>query len=163
MLDRRRLLAAFAVVVVAPATAAEIADPQAFVESLYGRLGRPGARQEFWQTQKGRAGVFSKALIALWKKAEDSVEAGDVGPLDFDVFRNAQDPRPGKPSFSTSDADADKAHVRVTLPLAEGKGATADDVLVFSLIKENGGWRIDNLFGSAGGDPWNLRELLQQP
>jgi hypothetical protein len=163
MLTRRLLLAGLALAVPAVAAAAGPDDPAAFVLSLYDRLAktRGTSKPDFWQEPKGRTGVFSKEVVGLWKKAEDKAESdGEIGPIDFDVFANAQDVRAGKPTASVTDVDAVKAHVRVSLPVPAGKTATADDVLVFSLIKEGGGWRIDNLHGSAGGDPWDLRGLL---
>ncbi len=163
MLTRRLLLAGFALVLPVAASAAGLDEPGGFVLSLYDRLAktRGTPKPDFWQDAKGRPGVFSKEVVALWKKAEDKAEAdGEIGPIDFDVFANAQDVRSGKPTASVTDADAAKAHVRISLPVAKGKQATADDVLVFSLVKEGGGWRIDNIHGSAGGDPWDLRGLL---
>lgn len=166
MISRRLLLAGLALALPVAVRAAGADDPAAFVLSLYDRLAksRGGSKPAFWQDAKGRTGVFAKEVVALWKKAEDKAEAdGEIGPIDFDVFANAQDVRPGKPAASVTDADADKAHVRITLPTAAGKAATADEVLVFSLVREAGGWRIDNIHGSAGGDPWDLRGLLTMP
>ncbi|TBW34628.1 DUF3828 domain-containing protein [Siculibacillus lacustris] len=163
MISRRPFLAGLAVALLAPVAArAETGDPAAFVAGLYDRLAASRRRKEpdFWREPAGRTGVFAKDLVDLWKAAEAKVEDGDVGPIDFDLFFNAQDGRPGKPTLVVVDVDSTKAHVRATLPVAKGKTAGADDTLVFSLVREGGGWRIDNLHGAAGGDPWDLRGLL---
>ncbi len=165
MSSRREVLAAglaIAASLVAPGAFAEEPTPEAHMKGLYARItagkGDSGG-QQYWTEPKVRARFFSAALVKTWAKAEAKAKASDdVGPIDFDPFTNSQDPQVKSVAIERLDDDGPLAKVRVTL---QGGGQTgADGKLVFDLIKEAGAWKIDNVYGSGSGDPWNLRALL---
>ncbi len=164
MLSRRVFVAALVVAAVLPASAAESDDPSAVVAAAYKRIAQSKKRktQDFWQKPEERPSAFTAALVKLWAKAEAKASSdGDGGPVDFDLFYNMQDDGVVAPTFTTVDNDGVAAHVRVQLrPAKAGKEPSADEVLVFSLKHEAAGWRIDDLHGSASGDPWSLRGIL---
>lgn len=166
MLRRRTLLFGFAAAAFAtPATAAETDDPKVFLTDVYKRLAQTRKRNDldFWQKPEGRAVGFTADLIKVWAAAEAKTADGDAGPIDFDLFTNAQDAPAATPTIVVVDNDGRISHVRATLrPPKPGAEPSADDVLVFTLKRAtaSAGWRIDDIHGSVSGDPWNLRSIL---
>ena len=108
-----------------------------------------------------KAKYLSKALVALWAKADAHTPKGDVGPVDFDPVTNSQEPDVKSFNAVAEKLDADKATIAVTIP---GRGAPrakpADRVLRYDFVRDAGKWKIDDISGASDGEPWSIRGML---
>ncbi len=166
MVTRRALtltgLAAFAV---SPfALAASPSDPVAIVNAIYARAAKgkgDGGGAFIIENKAAKAKYLSKALVALWAKADAHTPKGDVGPVDFDPVTNSQEPDVKSFSVAAQKLDADKAVVAVTIA---GHGAArekaADNTIRFNFVHDGGEWKIDDISGASDGEPWSVRGML---
>src|SRR5258708_3465927 len=100
MTDRRTLLLTFTTGVFAGAIplsafAAAPDDPVAILNAIYARAAKgkgDGGGAFIIETKAAKAKYLSKALVALWAKADAHTPNGDVGPVDFDPVTNSQEP-----------------------------------------------------------------------
>src|SRR6516165_98780 len=97
MLTRRALFLStlFATFSAARAEPPAANDPVAIVTAIYTRAakGKGDSGGGFvYENKAAKAKYLSKALIALWAKADAHTQKGDVGPIDFDPVTNSQDP-----------------------------------------------------------------------
>ena len=103
--------------------------------------------------------LYSSELNAQFRAADANVPADDIGPVDFDVFVNGQDyelhdlaigePRP---------AVGQAADVPVSF-----RNFDQPESLVFHVVKENGGWKINDIDALTDGNSWNFMQLLTAP
>lgn len=99
-------------------------------------------------------------MCALWAAAEKAI-SGDLGPIDFDLFSDSQDPLVKAVKIDVVSADAAKARVSVGLFAAAPKpGEAPGTTIVFDLRREGGGWKIDDMGAGSGDGAWRLRALL---
>ncbi|NLH82391.1 MAG: hypothetical protein GX458_16315 [Phyllobacteriaceae bacterium] len=169
MPSRRTLILAAAALAVGSSSVvsalAEDASAEAFLGAIYKKLaagkGDSGG-QIYWLDAKDRTKWFSAALVKQWAAAEDRAKAGgdEASPIDFDPFTNSQDPQLKGYKIEKLDAVPPVTKLRVTLK--GGYATPGDGVLVFDLVQEKG-WKIDDIQGSAGGDRWDLKEILAMP
>jgi len=168
MITRRSLvLTSLLIATDAPLSRAEPAtsdDPVAIVTAIYTRAakGKGNSGGGFVIDSKAaKAKYLSKALIALWAKADAHTKKGDVGPVEFDPVTNSQDPDVKSFKVATEKLDADKASIAVTL---EGHRAErekpGDSVIHYDFVREAGGWKIDDFKGSSDGEAWSIRAIL---
>ncbi len=166
MPTRRHLLAAAALLPLV-ATHRSLADetPEAFVASIYAHVtagdGRTGGSEITDPVTRGR--WFTRDLIAVWKVAEDKADKdGDIGPVDFDLLTDSQDPEVRRVSITPREVKPASAMVRVGLFAAKKAkaGEKPYSVLEFVLLREGGAWRIDEV-RKVSGDPWSLRTLIE--
>src|SRR3954454_14094093 len=102
MIARRELIASgvaglLAAALSNPALAAppSPADPTAIVTAIYSRAAKgkgDGGGAFIIENKAAKAKYLSKALVALWAKADAHTPKGDVGPVDFDPVTNSQEP-----------------------------------------------------------------------
>src|SRR6201997_312462 len=99
MITRRSLaLASVLLATAAPPPRPEPAtsdDPVAIVTAIYTRVAKgkgDGGGGFVIENKAAKAKYLSKALIALWAKADAHTPKGDVGPVDFDPVTNSQEP-----------------------------------------------------------------------
>ncbi len=136
---------------VSPALAETYSTPQAVIEALYAGYLPPN---DFPSSQRE---LQSDRLNALFDK--DAEEAGeDMGRLGFDVYVNAQDYEIGKLVIREPYFLGGKAAVHVTF---ENFGTPQN--LGFLLVNENGGWKIDNVWGKIEDFTYDLLDILQEP
>lgn len=110
-----------------------------------------------------KAKYFSKSVIALWTKADAHTPKGDVGPIDFDLPTNSQDP--GVKSYNLVTEKMDNATATITVTMTNNGGPrknAADDVVRYDFVRDGGHWKIDDIRGAADGAPWSLRGLLRE-
>lgn len=122
--------------------------PKALLEYAY----KPYATGNF---QDDNDVLYSKKLNSLFAAAEAATPDDDVGPVDFDVFVNGQD-------YQLTDltiGDPTPEGEGVMVPVAF-KNFDAAQSLVFHLIKEGGGWRINDIESLTPDSTWRLTELL---
>ena len=134
-----------------PGLAETYANPKALLEALYAGYLPPN---DFPPDQHE---LQSDRLNALFDK--DAEEAGeDMGRLGFDVYVNAQDYDIGKLVIDEPYFLGGKTAVQVTF---ENFGTPQN--LGFLLVNENGGWKIDNVFGKIEDYTYDLLDILMAP
>jgi uncharacterized protein DUF3828 len=166
MITRRALtLTGVAAFAVSPfALAAPPSDPVAIVNAIYARAARgkgDGGGAFIIENKAAKARYLSKALVALWAKADAHTPKGDVGPVDFDPVTNSQEPDVKSFSVAAEKLEADKAVVAVTIA---GHGAArekaADNTIRYNFVRDGGEWKIDDISGASDGEPWSIRGML---
>ena len=168
MIARRALtltgLAAFAVSPFALAAPPATSDPIAIVNAIYARAAKgkgDGGGAFIIENKAAKAKYLSKALVALWAKADAHTPKGDVGPVDFDPVTNSQEPDVKSFSVAAEKLEADKAVVAVTIA---GHGAArrkaADNTIRYNFVRDGGEWKIDDISGASDGEPWSIRGML---
>ena len=103
--------------------------------------------------------LMSKSLAALF--ARDDLyqdESGEMGQIGADPFLNGQDGEVKKLSLDTIPVAAGKATV-----IASFRSFGKPVAVQFRMIRENGGWRIDDIVNSFEGKDYSVREALSQP
>jgi hypothetical protein len=134
-----------------PSFAEDYSDPKALVEALYAGYMPPN---EF---PPDMSALQSKRLNGLF--AADSKEAdGEIGRIDFDPFINGQDYAVTKVEVSEPSYAAGKALVRVNIV----NFGEADEFGLL-LVKEGGGWKVDDVWNSRADYSYDLLDILQAP
>jgi hypothetical protein len=140
-------------------------DPVAILTAIYTRAakGKGGGGGAFViENKAAKAKYLSKSLIALWAKADAHTPKGDVGPVDFDPVTNSQDPDVKSFKVTADKLETDKAAVAVTMTGRSPRKTPADDVVHYDFVREAGGWKIDDIKGSADGEAWSIRGMLEE-
>ena len=99
--------------------------------------------------------LYSKSLNALFAADAEQTPAGDVGAIDFDVFVNGQDYQLSELAIGDPMPEEGGVSVPVTL-----KNFDTPQSLVFHMVKENGGWKINDIESLTEGYSWRLTVLL---
>lgn len=130
--------------------AAGFPDPADVVRPLYAPyLGGAGEFPAFRDQAPWSAGLWSEleAMLARSQAIGEPI-------LDFDPLIGAQDGQVSALTVST-EAAVENSHAAVR---ARFTNLGAAQEIVFYLVWEDGGWRVDNI---AGGD-WDLRQIAAQ-
>lgn len=136
---------------VAPAFAYD--TPKALLEALY----VPYSKADFDWDKWDESSLRSAHLNELF--AKDAKEAnGDVGRLDFDPYIDGQDYQISDLKIGDAVIDGDAAKVEVTF-----KNFDTPDDLMFSLVKEADGWKIDDVVSSDKDYPYSLKAIMEGP
>lgn len=168
MLTRRQLIAASValapMLVSQPAPAAGPAaassDPVGIVNAIYTRAVKTKNGGDFHE-KSARAKYLSTEFATLWDKAEANTPEGEPGPLEFDPVSNSQDPDIKFFTTSSEKQSNDRATVAAKIAGRLGKREKAADSLIrYDFVRENGAWRIDNIRGAVDGDPWSIRDII---
>ena len=168
MITRRALtltgLSAFAASPLALAAPPVANDPVAIVTAIYARAAKDkgdGGGAFIIESKAAKTKYLSKALVAVWAKADAHTPKGDVGPVDFDPVTNSQEPDVKSFSVATEKLEADKAVIAVTIA---GHGAArkkaADNTIRYDFVRDGGQWKIDDISGASDGEPWSIRGML---
>jgi hypothetical protein len=149
---RHAAFAALALVLFAtPSFAADYSDPKALVEALYAGYQPPN---EF---PPDMTVLQSKRLNALYDA--DSKEAnGEIGRIDFDPFINGQDYEVTKVEIGEPVIAAGKALVKVNVV-----NFGEPDEFGLLLVKEDGGWKVDDVWNDRPDYAYDLLDILQAP
>ena len=107
-----------------------------------------------------KARYLSKALVALWAKADAHTPKGDVGPVDFDPVTNSQEPDVKSFKVDAEKMEADKATVAVTITGHRNDRKPADQIVRYDLVREANSWKIDDISGASDGEAWSIRKML---
>ena len=139
-------------------------DPVAIVNAIYARAAKgkgDGGGAFIIENKAAKARYLSKALVALWAKADAHTPKGDVGPIDFDPVTNSQEPDIKSFGVVAEKLEADKAVIAVTIV---GRGAPrkkpADNAIRYIFVRDDGQWKIDDISGD--GEPWSIRGMLTE-
>jgi hypothetical protein len=139
-------------------------DPVAIVNAIYARAAKgrgDGGGAFIIENQVAKAKYLSKSLVELWAKADAHTPKGDVGPVDFDPVTNSQEPNVKSFKLVPEKLDPDKAVIAVIIA---GRGAprakSVDNTIRYSLVRDDGQWKIDDISGASDGEAWSIREML---
>jgi hypothetical protein len=141
-------------------------DPQAIINAIYTRVtaGKGDEGGGFVTLGKpARAKYLSKALAALWNKAEARTPKGDTGPVDFDPVTNSQDPDVKSFAATVEKLDDASATIAVTLTSSgarEPRKHAIDNIIRYDFVRDGGHWKIDDIRGAVDGEPWSIRSIL---
>ena len=130
------------------ATAAEArtyTSPQALIKSLYADTIDPAEDD----APSPYSAYFSEAL-------NESLAANGEA-VDFDPILAGQDGVASNVRLSPPIILGDAAELEVSF--RNGKRSAT---LYYTLVRENGGWKVDDIADQSGDAPWSLRELLGQ-
>lgn len=134
-----------------PAFAQDFSEPKGVLEALYAGYGSA------YDYPPDQSPLFSERLNALYEA--DSKEAnGEIGRIDFDPFVNGQDYQLSKLEIDEPYLAGGKAVVRVRF---ENMG-TPNEVGIL-LVREGGGWRIDDVWNGSDEYSYDLLDILQAP
>jgi len=149
-------------IVAAPALAAasDPADPRAPVAALYA-VEKTGHAP--LATPARRAAALTRGLAAIWDRAEAGANRGGGVAIDFDVVTNSQGAEVKAYALTVPARAANRATVVATIDPGDwGRQSARENVITFSLLRQNGRWRVDDVSGVAEPHTWSLREMLAQ-
>src|ERR1700722_10976216 len=139
-------------------------DPVKIVNAIYARAAKgkgDGGGGFIIENKAAKAKYLSKALVALWAKADAHTPKGDVGPVDFDPVTNSQEPDVKSFTATAEQREADKAVIAVTIA---GRGAPrakpADNTIRYNFVHDGRQWKIDDISGASDGEAWSIRAML---
>jgi len=144
----------------APALAAatDPADPRAPVAALYA-IEKTGHAP--LATPAQRAAALTRGLAALWDKVEARAQRDSDAAIDFDVVTNSQGADVKSYGLAVTGRDANRATIVATIDPGDWVRQSArENVVTFSLLRQAGGWRVDDVSGTAEPNAWSLRDLL---
>lgn len=150
-----RLPALFAGLILAAATvlpslAATFDSPKALLTALYAPYLQDGDTSD--QTE-----FFSDALNALYAKDAAATPDGEMGVLDFDPVIAGQDYAISKLVIDTPDITGDSAEVTVRFDNFD-----MPQELFYRLVREQGGWKVDDIENKQGDYPWDLAKIFAE-
>ena len=165
MLNRRSLIALSLLASLSPALAQTAApnDPASILTAIYTRAAKgkgDGGAAFVTENKAAKAKYLSKALVALWAKADAHTPKGDVGPIDFDPVTNSQEPDVKSFKVDAEKTEADKATLAVTITGHRNDRKPADQIVRYDFVREADGWKIDDIKGSSDGEAWSIRKML---
>ena len=120
-------------------------DPVSLIEAIY---------KTYETDNPGLPHVYSRRLQALIDKDEKETPEGDVGRIDWDVFIDGQDWKLTELKIVLVSKSADKAEVRATF-----KNFGEPSNQLFDLVREEGGWRIDDITKTLP-PRWTMSKIL---
>ena len=83
---------------------------------------------------------------------------GEVGRLDFDPYIDGQDYQITDLKFGDAQITGDTAKVEVTF-----KNFDLAEDLTFTLVKEAGGWKVDDVSSANKDFPYSLKAIMEAP
>lgn len=108
---------------------------------------------------RSRAHYLSERLQRELKEMDARTPAGDAPDLDFDPITGSQDPDVRGLRIATEAEGAQAAIVRAEFHRGGEKGELI--VLHYSLTRESGAWRVDDI-AEQGKDGWRLSAILKR-
>jgi hypothetical protein len=105
--------------------------------------------------ERYESGFMSVRLRDLFAAYEANASQDEVGAIDFDPFINAQDYSISDVTIVSETIDGDRATV-----VAAFTNFDRRDELTYSLVREDGTWKIDDIESKNGDYPWVLSALL---
>jgi hypothetical protein len=145
----RHLLLALAVLLcAAPARAQPADDPVALITAIY----------KVYQSSSDNPGYenpYSKRLQALLDADAKATPKGDSGTIDWDVFVNGNDWELTNLRITLERKSATRAEVR-----ARFNNFKEPEDMLFSLIREDGRWVVDDIAATKKGGRWTMSKIL---
>jgi hypothetical protein len=128
-------------------------DPAETIRPLYTRYMTDPAVTTFpsLEEQAPWSASMRQALVDMMTRSEQA----QAPILDFDPFVNAQDWQISNVNVTT-DSVAENSHAVVRASFQNG-GSPQE--VVYDLVWEGGGWRVDNVRSGGPPDGWDLRQI----
>ena len=146
------VLAFLAIALGAASPPAEVdGDPVALLTAIYKTYTDIGPGED---GVPGLPGVYSKRLQALIDKDEKETPEGDVGRIDWDLFVDGQDWQLSELKIVPVSKEAAQAEVRATF-----KNFDEPRDILYTLVLENGHWRIDDIQETLK-PRWTMSKIL---
>ncbi|MDO9419007.1 DUF3828 domain-containing protein [Pararhizobium sp.] len=133
-----------------PAMAWTHKTPEALLEALYSGKGQDDGADALTVY----APYFSDELLSLYRTDHDNTGDGEMGALEFDPVIAGQDGQASNVEIGTPIILDDTAEVEVTFE--NGEPVT----LFYTLVKEHGGWKVNDIANQQGDNPWSLSEIF---
>lgn len=130
--------------------------PETIVKDIYDTYSGPG-QIGLWPSDPGPRAMFSARLRPLLEKDYERAETDGIGLLDFDIFVDGQD-------FDLSDVEIGRAAVSGDRATVEARFRNFGEPkrIVYGFVREDGAWKIDEVWSPDGEYPWALSELLSR-
>lgn len=137
-----------------PTFAAEtFKTPQALIKALYA-YDTAGSDED---APSPYSPFLSRGLNRLFQADRDATPEGEVGAVDFDPVISGQDGEAKNVRLSPPITMDDRAELEVSF-----RNGSEAVTLYYTLVREQGGWKVDDIANQEGEYPWSLRELLEQ-
>lgn len=136
--------------VAAPGFAATYRTPEALIKALY----RYDPDETDAEAPSPYTPFFSAALNARFQADRDRTPDGEVGAIDFDPVISGNDGRARHVKTSPPIILDDRAELEVSFD--NGEPVT----LYYTLVREQGGWKVDDIANQQGDFPWSLSALF---
>ncbi|MGV8855388.1 MAG: DUF3828 domain-containing protein [Devosia sp.] len=101
------------------------------------------------------SGFRSRALQALYDHDAEITPEGEIGAIEFDPFINGQDYAISNLVIGTAEIAGDTATDTVSFDNFD-----QPTLLTYNLVREDGGWKIDDVASDAGEYPYRLTEIF---
>jgi hypothetical protein len=98
---------------------------------------------------------FSRGLAKLFVADRAGTPDDEVGAVDFDPVIGGQDGEAKGVKLTPPILIDDQAELEVSF-----RNGSEKVTLYYTLKRENGGWKVDDIANQQGEYPWSLRELL---
>lgn len=133
-----------------PSLADTFKTPEALIRALY----RYDPDDTDAEAPSPYTPFFSDALNARFQADRDRTPDGEVGAIDFDPVISGNDGRARHVTLSPPIVIDDRAELEVSFE--NGERVT----LYYTLVREHGGWKVDDIANQQGDVPWSLTGLL---
>ncbi len=97
---------------------------------------------------------FSDHLNEMLQTDLDNTPDGEVGAIDFDPVIAGQDGEADNVKIGQPILLDDRAELEVQFRNGE------EVTLYYTLVKEHGGWKVEDIANQQGEEPWSLSALL---
>jgi hypothetical protein len=121
------------------------ADPVSLIKAIY---------QTYQASKPGLPHIYSHRLQALVDKDVKETPEGMVGRIDWDVFVDGQDWQLSEIKIALVAKSAKAAQVRAIF-----KNFDSPSDMMFDLVREDGGWRIDDI-AKMLKPRWTMSKIL---
>jgi hypothetical protein len=146
---------------VAKAATPSAGDPVAFINTIYARaMKAKGGGAFVIEDRTAKEKYLSKSLFELWTKTDANTPKGEVGPIDFDPVSNAQDADIKSFKVAAEKIETDKAVILATISGRMPRAKSSDNLIRYNLVREDKTWKIDDISGTIDGEPWSVRDIL---
>jgi len=149
------LLLAAAAAIPTAAPAAGESSPADVTTAIYHIYAGPKGDYQTGNLDDKRVVVYlSKSLRAALKAMDARSKKLNEPILDFDPVTDSQDPQVEKLSIAP---EGDAAAV------ATFYSGDVKHLVHYSFVREGDAWKVDDISGGAGGDTWDLRDVIKPP
>ena len=149
------LLLAAAAAIPTAAPAAGESSPADVTTAIYHIYAGPKGDYQTGNLDDKRVVVYlSKSLRAALKAMDARSKKLNEPILDFDPVTDSQDPQVEKLTIAP---EGDAAAVA---PFSSGD---VKHLVRYSFGREGDAWKVDDISGGAGGDTWDLRDVIKPP
>ncbi len=150
----RRFALSLLVLALTATAAAAFDTPKAMLTALYAPyLKGDSFDWNTWDESKFRSAHLNELFAADLKEAK-----GDVGRLDFDPYIDGQDYTITNLKIGDAQIDGKTAKVEVTF-----KNFDSSEDLMYTLVDEADGWKIDDVVSSNKDYPYSLKAIMEGP